>query len=41
MSTATKPPVNGPFADTEVSIYCDESRHEGNAGVVSSSFIPN
>jgi len=27
-----KPPaaiVNGPFAQTEVSIYCDESRHEG------------
>jgi hypothetical protein len=22
-------PVNGPFSQTEVSLYCDESRHEG------------
>jgi len=24
-------PVNGPFSDSEVSIYCDESRHEGQS----------
>jgi hypothetical protein len=29
MSTTTKPPIYGPFADTEVNVYCDESRHEG------------
>jgi hypothetical protein len=29
MSTPSPKQINGPFADTEVSIYCDESRHEG------------
>lgn len=28
MSTPSPKQINGPFADTEVSIYCDESRHE-------------
>jgi hypothetical protein len=28
-TTTPKSPIYGPFADMEVSIYCDESRHEG------------
>ena len=31
MKTESPQPQFGPFADTEVSIYCDESRHEGQA----------
>jgi hypothetical protein len=31
MSPAPTQPQFGPFADTEVSIYCDESRHEGQS----------
>jgi len=29
MSATT--PANGPFSSTEVSVYCDESRHEGQS----------
>jgi hypothetical protein len=31
MSAVPTQPQFGPFADTEVSIYCDESRHEGQS----------
>ncbi len=31
MSDAPTQPQFGPFSDTEVSIYCDESRHEGQS----------
>ena len=32
MSTpAPKLQINGPFSEAEVSIYCDESRHEGQS----------
>jgi len=31
MSIAPAKPIYGPFTDTEVSIYCDESRHEGQS----------
>jgi hypothetical protein len=31
MNTESTQPQFGPFADREVSIYCDESRHEGQA----------
>jgi hypothetical protein len=29
MNADSTKPQFGPFADAEVSIYCDESRHEG------------
>ena len=31
MSAIPAQPQFGPFADTEVSIYCDKSRHEGQS----------